>query len=154
MRERGQEEVGRGLLDTRELDTGLGDRHTFIGETGFTTADGELNWDADLDIGVLKRLKPPQSPRKLGDLPSLMAFLATFDMTPTGRAVASNLGMARSRLGNAFDQELHGALFGPTSAHHSLMNNGVEEALVEPVFITEAKTLLEHVTGNHGLFRS
>lgn len=150
-----KEEVGRGLLEDLSLDLEQGERRTFLGETGFTGPAGALVWDTELTTEMLEKMPEPVGPIPYEQLTSLKRFADTFDVSPVGRVIARSLDLSPAHAGAALEQKIHGAVFGPTSAFQAVRNGSTQDsAMLEPIFVTEAKVLLEHVTNNQGLFRA
>lgn len=151
-----KQEVGRGLLLPALIDREpQDDRSTIVGDTGFPGPGGELGWDSTIDLATLRALKPPASAVSLDSLENLNLFIRTFDADPAGRKAARALGIGPSRLDHALRDRIHTRLFGPQSAWKATQSADGSvnaAALLEPFFITEAKALLEHVTGHNNLF--
>jgi hypothetical protein len=139
-----KEEVGRGLLAQSALegnprDDGiglldLGEASVTVGETGY----GELKWSDKLSADVLRQLPTTLPP--VSELKELQNFVQTF----------------KDNVATTFDLDnLHeGAYRDQLEQHLFQRNRGEREGdiLVEPLFITELKVLLEMLTGNDKLF--
>lgn len=148
-----KQEVGRGLLvQTLEQQLEPDDRVTIVGEDGFSDASHELKWSDDLTFDVLRGLREPPAPRPLDSLTHLRAFVAAFQGDPAAKKAAQALGLKPASLDAGLRDRVHDQLFGPASAWNAMHSGGTQERLLEPFFITEAKALLEHLTGNHDLF--
>jgi hypothetical protein len=154
-----KQEVGRGLLLRAVGDeTSDSNRSTFVGEAGLTIAGRPLRWDEPLDFDTLRAIEVPSTPIEVEALTTLNAFVGTFETDATTKQVARALGISPKILTRQFRDRVHTSLFGPHSAWNATRqagNAGQEgSALLEPFFVTEAKTLLEHATGNPNLFAS
>jgi hypothetical protein len=151
-----KQEVGRGLLTPLTHDgRAASERETFIGESGFFAAQ-ELGWDDPLTIDVLRRLKRPESRFPAEQLAVLRKFIETFSKNPAAQTAATTLNIQAAILDRELRDKIVNRLFGPGSAWAQAQTPGAtgDHALLEPFFIVEAKTLLEHATGNHQLFAS
>jgi hypothetical protein len=148
-----KQEVGRGLLaenvlqgqttDSPGLQTNEPPSVT-VAESGY----GDLNWSDDLDG---ERLMQIRGVPEFSDLLELNAFLGTFETASSTRRAASSLGIRVKPA--AFLENLRQRLFGMSAGSVTgLLRAGGENALIEPLFITEAKVLLETATGNPVLF--
>lgn len=152
-----KEEVGRGLLAESELQgnprgtqIGLVDPNppsVTVGETGY----GTLKWDGELSPETLRQL-PDNTLPPMDDLKELKAFLEAFKQGRATRGAAAELklntlspGQFRSRL----LQRLFGAAKGCIISD---IKKNDADALLEPLFITETKVLLEAATGSIELF--
>jgi hypothetical protein len=154
-----KQEVGRGLL-LRDVGGEASDsnRTTFVGEAGLTISGRPLRWDEPLDFDTLRAIEAPGAPTELESLTTLHAFVAAFDSNATTRQIARSLGISPQIFTRQLRDRLHTSLFGPHSAWADTRREGGTgqdgSALLEPIFVTEAKTLLEHATGNQNLFAS
>lgn len=151
-----KQEVGRGLLAQGiSPDSGNDDRVTFAGERGFFGVNGELDWAANLDMEALRALRKPESPTDLSKLEMLNGFVDAFEATTLSRKVARALGISRAALTPTLRNRIHERLFGPQGMWAASQAKGAaaEDALIEPIFIVEAKTLLATVSGHHDLFK-
>ncbi len=148
-------EVGAGLL-APPLDFGVParERLTFIGESGFESAEGPLAWNAELGSESLCAVLRPEQPVDLAQLEELQRFLGAFEDGEGPRTIARALGITRASLNLELRNRIHEKLFGPHSAWQACSGPGspADQTLLEPFFIMEAKALLEHVTGRPGLF--
>lgn len=148
-----KQEVGRGLLAPLVGDT-TARRHrtTFVGETGFFGENG-AGWDTELGVQALAALQPPAQPVPFEQLAHITRFAEVFEKEPVAESFARALGIAPARLDLKLRDRIHDRLFGPQSAWRAAQSAGAgDQSMLEPFFVVEAKTLLEHVTGNHSLF--
>ncbi len=152
-----KEEVGQGLLHRldKELPAPF-NRETYFGENGFAAAGGDgFAWTDTLNSKNLVQIAPPQ-PLNVGRLDQLGAFVRAFDQTTGGREMAHALGIKPDVLeSRAFRDQLHEHLFGPTSAYATARRRDASQSdmsMLEPLFVEEARTLLEFTTGNGHLF--
>jgi hypothetical protein len=151
-----KEEVGRGLLaesalkaDPDSQESGLinlGPVRVLVGEEGYSG----LNCFDELDEEVFAAL-PLEAP-KYHDLKELRHFVHTFVNSNSTREAAQVLGLTVEEP-TAFRANLIERLFGTAKGRvrYDLVNHP-EEALLESLFITEIKVLLETITKNHRLF--
>lgn len=149
-----KQEVGRGLLSPCVGDiTADAERTTFFGEDGFVGDPGE-GWKTQLGFDALSALEAPAQPVGFDRLTHISRFVEVFTTDPAARSFARALGITRERLDLELRDRIHDRLFGPQSAWRSVHRAGEEgdQTMLEPFFVIEAKTLLEHVTGNIGLF--
>lgn len=149
-----KQEVGRGLLATAVPggDTST-DRITFVGESGFNGPDGELKWSEELTFDKLATVVSPPEPIDLSSLTYLRAFVAAFDADPAAKKAAKALGITPTKLDLHLRDQIHNRIFGTQGSWTAAQAAGMrDDALLEPFFITEAKVLLEEVTGNRSLF--
>ena len=149
-----KQEVGRGLLRPLTTDpTANHQRETFLGESGFSAGE-PLSWDALLTFDVLRTIEPPLGHLETSQLKQLAGFLAAFENNEAAKQAARALGIGPNVLDNTVRDAIYNRLFGPDSAWHSAQQAGgtLDHSLLEPFFMVEAKTLLEHVTDNHHLF--
>jgi len=139
-----KQEVGRGLLIDRSLHVMNHSNNASIfdisvppvtvGEAGFAGVE----WDSNLSFEILSSIKNSLPP--LDQLKELHHFAASIskwninDVLPTGGDLQKII--LSDRFGNTLRQRLADNLAG-----------GRDAALVEPLFITEAKCLLEITTG-------
>lgn len=169
--EHAKEEVGQGILLASEeawvRNRELSDQHhsTFLGESGLPERDGEaLDWSSTLTPETLGRLAEPDRPLPLASYAHLMRFLEPFRGDERTLAV---IGDALQLRGEVLDDDLrrrlHQRLYGTKSPwsrwrtyreHEGESDDGDRrpDLLLEPFFVTEARTLLEHATGNPQLF--
>jgi hypothetical protein len=151
-----KQEVGRGLLLESVSDSPNDDeRNTFVGETGFQLIDGPVTWDASLTFATLQTIPQPTPPTDLAKLTNLQLFVRTILDAPAAQAMARGLGVRSSILNKELRDQIHTRLFGPASAWSAVQEkagNREGQMLLEPFFVTEAKVLLEHATGNKNLF--
>ncbi|WP_457652841.1 hypothetical protein [Rhodocaloribacter sp.] len=149
-----KQEVGRGLLRPLTTDpTSNHQRVTFLGESGFSTGD-TLPWHAPLSFDVLRTIEPPSGHLETSHLEQLAGFLNAFENDEAAAEAARALGIGPNVLDNTLRDAIYNRLFGPDSAwHRAQQEDGtLDHSLLEPFFIVEAKTLLEHVTDNYHLF--
>ena len=153
--QRPKEEVGRGLLAESHLQGNPKDKiiglldpnppSVTVGETGY---EG-LSWDGELNPTRLLQLPDGVVPA-MKDLQELNTFMEAFK-TAT-QSAANELGL-ESVTARAFQTRLLQRLFG--SSKGSIITDirtNDEDALMEPLFITELKVLLETTTKNNELF--
>jgi hypothetical protein len=149
-----KQEVGRGLLAPRVSNAQAPrDRITFLGEDGFTPEGGE-GWKTKLGFDTLSALQAPGQSVPFERLTHISRFVEVFATDPVARNFARALGITRERLDGKLRDRINDRLFGPQSAWRAARVSGGEgdDSLLEPFFVVEAKALLEHATGNHGLF--
>lgn len=151
-----KEEVGRGLLAESKLEgkqreeIGLVDTRpptVTVGETGYHG----LAWDGELDSSVLLHL-PKNVVPPVKDLRELSTFREAF-RTSKATEAASRVLKLDSVSDSKFQSHLLQRLFG--SAKGSIIDDVQDrpkDALLEPLFITEIKVLLETSTDNAKLF--
>jgi hypothetical protein len=149
-----KQEVGRGLLSTAvaggETST---DRTTLVGESGFNGPNGQLIWSDELTFDKLAAVVLPPEPTDLSALTHLQAFVAAFESEPAARKAAKALGLTPAKLNLHLRDQIHNRIFGAQGPWAASRDTGLrDDALLEPFFITEAKVLLEEVTGNRALF--
>lgn len=142
-----KEEVGRGLLLEGELDMNNNKPEDIFSEGAVVTAAEEgyegLKWDSDLGYEQLSKVKDSIP---LNDkLRELNHFAKTFSQSKLTAVVASELGMDRFLNGSGFRDALRQRLY-------DNLEGGKDFALIEPLFITEVKALLESMTGRNNLF--
>lgn len=144
-----KEEVGRGLLIEGQFEVGRGGgpggmfaeagATVTVGEQGY----GELPWHGNLGYEELLRAKdnvPPQERMTL-----FRHFVQIFSSTPRTRDIAAKLRLAEHFHSVNFRDALRQRLA-------DNLRGGNDRALIEPLFITEAKVLIELVAGQQGLF--
>jgi hypothetical protein len=152
-----KQEVGRGLLAESSLRAGqdtanqgglvnLNPPTVTVGEEGY----GGLKWDAELDGKTLAALAP-QVP-DYSSLKELGNFVNAFVNSVSTRDAAQVLGLS-AREPADFRANLKERLFGTARGYvvYDLLHYP-DEALLESLFITEAKVLLETITKNPSLF--
>ncbi len=154
---RPKEEVGRGMLADNSIEGNSGRRmglensksHTVtVGETGYQG----LNWDPDLSPESLLAL-PGNTVPAMQDLKELDAFLTAFKNCRVTREAADVLGFSKVTP-VSFLNNLKRRLFGMGRGSIILdLRDDRNDALLEPLFITELKVWLETVTGNDKIFR-
>lgn len=153
-----KQEVGRGLLaesalegiDRQQSSGGLAvltPPTVTVGEEGFTG----LKWDDNLNIDHLRNLKPPVPSYDL--LVEIKNFIESFVQGPSTNAAAKLFGLELRPPPNFIDA-LEERLFGAAQGRivYDLQHHP-DEALLEPLFITEVKVLLETVASNTELFK-
>lgn len=151
-----KEEVGRGLLAESRLEgkkkeeIGLVDTRpptVTVGETGYHG----LAWNGELDSAALLQL-PKNVVPDMKDLHELSAFREAFKTSEATRAAWHVLRLDEVT-DSKFQSNLLQRLFG--AAKGSVVDDVQDrpkDALLEPLFITEIKVLLETATGNDKLF--
>lgn len=148
-----KEEVGRGLLAENELQGNLKEKQlglldpttpsVTVGETGY----GNLKWDDKLTPEAIRQL-PPNTIPAMDELKELNAFLKAFNEGDVTKAAALELNLDKV-VATQFRTRLLQRLFG--SAKGCIVSDvkkSNDDALIEPLFITEIKVLLETVTQN------
>jgi hypothetical protein len=155
--EKPKQEVGRGLLAESKLQGNPGEAQVglidpsppsvTVGETGY----GQLTWNQELTapalIGMPENIVPAMS-----DLKELTTFLREFKQARSTRAAAVELNLDKVSPGS-FRERLLQRLFGTAKGCIvSDVKNAREDALLEPLFITEIKVLLETATPNLTMF--
>lgn len=154
---RPKEEVGRGLLALSALQgnpkskgIGLVDPNppsVTVGETGYQG----LQWNAELNPASLTQL-PKNTVPPIKDLLELTAFIKAFEQGSATQAAAKELKIDTVSP-NLFNSKLIQRLFGTTKGCVVTdIENNDPDALLEPMFITEAKVLLETATQNAEIF--
>jgi hypothetical protein len=152
-----KQEVGRGLLADSKLKAEnrnsnqeglitLDPPSVTVGEDGYSN----LKWDDELNRSVIASL-PRQVPA-YNDLKELKNFVTSFVQSTSTKPAAKLLGLTIAEPRN-FRDNLKERLFG--SARGRILydlTNYPDDALLEPLFITEVKVLLETVSGNPQLF--
>jgi hypothetical protein len=155
--EKPKQEVGRGLLaesklqgNSREAQVGLIDPSppsVTVGETGYEN----LDWNNELTSQALRTL-PENTVPAMSDLKELTTFLDVFKQARSTKAAAVELKLDKVSPGS-FRERLLQRLFGNAKGCIvSDVKNDSEDALVEPLFITEIKVLLETATPNLSMF--
>jgi hypothetical protein len=151
-----KEEVGRGLLAKSRLEgiqreeVGLVDSKqptVTVAETGYRG----LNWNGVLDASALLQL-PDNTTPPMDKLEELRAFRRAFATAETTKATSAELGLD-GVTDAQFQTRLRQRLFG--AAEGSIVSDvkeRPEDALLEPLFITEVKVLIEAATSNPKLF--
>src|SRR5262249_43959873 len=144
-----KQEVGRGLLAESRLegqsdDGGLGlsdlDPPVTVGESGYAG----LEWNGTLTTAVLKKMSLNDLPG-IEQLTELNAFVDAFKTGQTTSAAAIELGL--EKIDSSFKDHLKERLFG--QAKGRIVTDIINEdpdALIEPLFVTEVKVLLETCT--------
>ncbi len=154
---RPKQEVGRGLLAESELQgsankrpIGLIDPNTpsvTVGETGY----GNLKWHDKLTPEAIKEL-PVNTVPAMNELAELNAFLTVFKNGEATQAAAAELNLDKvspSQFRTKLLQRLFGAAKGCIVSD---VRRNDDDALIEPLFITEVKVLLETATQNIELY--
>jgi hypothetical protein len=152
-----KQEVGRGLLvknvlqgNARKDQVGLIDTSqpsVTVGETGYRN----LKWDSELTAQALRSL-PENTVPAMTDLKELATFLDVFKQARSTKAAALELGLDQVTP-RAFQERLLQRLFGNADGCIvSDVRRDSENALLEPLFITEIKVLLETATPNIKMF--
>lgn len=152
-----KEEVGRGLLADNSIEgnpkQGLGlsssnPPSVTVGETGYHG----LNWDGPLSSEMLLGL-PANTVPAMTVLEELNAFLTAFRNDPITSDAAKVLGFS-SVTPVSFENNLKRRLFGMgRGSIVADLRNYRDDALLEPLFITECKVWLETVTNNDKIFK-
>jgi hypothetical protein len=153
MSKRPKEEVGRGLLVESELQgsatgprLGLVDPNTpsvTVGEVGY----GTLKWNDKLTQAALEQL-PVNTVPPLQNLKELNTFLDAFRKGDATKAAAIELKLDTFSA-DVFRNNLLKRLFGNAKGCIiSDVRKNDHDALIEPLFITEIKVLLETATQN------
>lgn len=151
-----KQEVGRGLLAESALEgdpkgraLGIANPNppsVTVGESGYPG----LEWNAELSGEVLKKLPDNRVPATK-DLRELDAFLNAFKRGQTTRVAAEVLKL--DNISNQFQNRLLQRMFGAAKGCIvSDLRKNDPDALLEPLFITELKVLLETVTPGIDLF--
>jgi len=154
---RPKEEVGRGLLAESELQGSQKGRRiglidpsapsVTVGETGY----GKLKWDDSLTPETIKEL-PVNTVPAMADLTELNTFLSAFIKGEATSAAATELNLDKVSPAQ-FRTKLVQRLFGTAKGCIvSDVRKDDSDALIEPLFITEVKVLLETATQNIELF--
>jgi hypothetical protein len=145
-----KEEVGRGLLIERALQVGSRGNGT-VGmfseaEATVTVAEegyGELHWNGELgyqELGTIRSALPPVE--RLAELNNFVDSFAASALTSSIAECHGFKEIIKSRLyRNTLQQRISDNVIG-----------GRDKALIEPLFITEAKVLVEVMTGQDNLF--
>jgi hypothetical protein len=152
-----KQEVGRGLLvenflqgNPRQAQVGLIDPSqpsVTVGETGY----GGLDWNGELTAQALRDL-PESIVPAMNDLKELTTFLGVFKQARSTKAAASELNLGNVTHGS-FRERLLQRLFGNAKGCVvSDVKNDSEDALLEPLFITEIKVFLETATPSLTMF--
>jgi hypothetical protein len=144
-----KEEVGRGLLIERSLTADsrrqTGEMFSEAGATVTVAEDGYegLKWDDELTYEKLNSIK--------NNLPQTMAlrelkhFVDTFASSTLTRGISDHYGVTDIIANNFFRNTLQQRL-------SDNLEGGSDSALIEPLFITETKVLIEIMTGQDELF--
>jgi len=153
---RPKEEVGRGLLAESALQGKQGQHiglvnpstpSVTVGETGY----GDLAWDAELSPQAILQL-PANTVPDMAELKELNTFLNAFKSGAATKAAAFELGLDKVVAGR-FRTNLLKRLFGTAKGCIvSDIRKKDDDALLEPLFITEIKVLLETATQNIELY--
>jgi len=152
-----KEEVGSGLLAENDLQgnpkgeqIGLVDPNApsvTVGETGY----GTLQWDSELSPQALSQL-PDNTVPSMSDLQELNTFLEAFKRGRATSAAAAELNLHNVAPGQ-FRTRLLQRLFGASKGCIvSDIRRNDADALLEPLFITEIKVLLETASQNIEMF--
>jgi hypothetical protein len=148
-----KEEVGRGLLAENELQgsargprIGLIDSNeskATVGEVGY----GQLRWDDKLDPEALRAL-PQNTVPAMHELQELNTFLEAFKNGKATKVAALELGLDKVSA-RRFRNNLLRRFFGDSKGCIvSDVRKNANDALIESIFITEIKVLLETATDN------
>ena len=122
-------------------------------ELGAFVADGLVTLEGEAWRSRRSLAQPAFHRQSLERLTQISRFVDVFTTDPVARSFARALGITRERLDGKLRDTINHRLFGPQSAWRA-SQSGTEgdDTLLEPFFVIEAKALLEHTTGNHGLF--
>lgn len=149
-----KQEVGRGLLieneQLRVQDGQAGGSILIEAKETVTAAEdgyGELKWNENLTYEKLRAAaeRIPQNAAQLDRLKEISHFVKTFSESELTKGVAAVLNLGSYFPSNDYRDTLLERL-------NSNLQGGPGGALIEPLFITEAKALLEVLTGRTGLF--
>lgn len=151
-----KQEVGRGLLAESALRAAHnGAEGGLVNLEPPTVTAGEegykgLSWSTELNGKALTEL--PMEVPQYGDLKELNNFIDPFVKSVSTREAAKLLGLTTDEPPD-FRAKLKERLFGAARGRiaYDLVHHP-DEALLESLFITEVKVLLETVTKNHRLF--
>ena len=114
-----------------------------VGETGY----GDLKWDDKLTAEAIKQLPVNKVPA-LNELRELSNFLEVFKQEDVTKAAAVELKVSQVNAKQFCDHLLQ-RLFGTAKGCIvSDVRKNDDDALIEPLFITEIKVLLEVATQN------
>lgn len=151
-------EVGRGLLEmsVAGVDESPREHVTFLGETGFSTADEPIEWTSAVSLDDLAKLENPGNKLQPENLAVLRDFLAALRDTGPGRAIARALGCKHPEVTERLRGRILQKIFGPATAWAASRSDegqtSRDRAMLEPFFIMEAKAFLEDATDNPRLF--
>lgn len=153
-----KQEVGRGLLvknilqgNSRKAQIGLIDSSppsVTVAETGY----GNLDWNSELTLEAIANL-PENVVPAINDLKELTTFLNAFKQARSTRAAAVELNLDKVSAGS-FRERLLQRFFG--TAQGCIVTDvrkDTDNALLEPIFITEIKVLLETATPSINMFK-
>lgn len=144
-----KEEVGRGLLLDKDASAissvSSFDRETFVGEAGFTTGQRELGWKDPLSVDVLRNLDRPDRPSELSQRLALNAFVNVYFTDPLARQMGQALGIVPQAMNSNLRDRIHDQVYG--LVQRASVANASQRIVLEPMFVSEAKALLEHCTG-------
>jgi len=152
-----KEEVGRGLLADNTLEGNPNRRLGLENSSQPTVTTGEtgyhgLEWDKDLRGDDVLSL-PANSVPPMQELKELNAFLNAFYNNRITGAAAEVLDFPKVT-SVSFENNLKRRLFGDArGCVVSDLRRYRDDALLEPLFITELKVWLETATGNNKIFR-
>jgi hypothetical protein len=144
-----KEEVGRGLLIERKLKENsrlhTGEMFSEVSATVTVAESGYdgIEWDDDLSyekLSIIKNNMPDTSA-----LSELIHFVETFASSILTKGIADHYGMGHIITTDVFKATLEQRL-------SDNLGSGSDDALIEPLFITETKILMEIMTGEVGLF--
>jgi hypothetical protein len=144
-----KQEVGRGLLIEKNLDAAQHEQTVEVfAEAGPTVTVAEdgfpgLAWNDNLTYEKLKQIRHNIPPTE--HLAQLNHFVDTFSSSALTKAVSDRYGMKNLSSGKRFQDRLMQRL-------SDNLQGGEDRALIEPLFITETKILIELMTGQDGLF--
>lgn len=144
-----KEEVGRGLLIDRATQVNIANKQAgifseaeatvTIGEEGF----GDLHWNEILTYEKLNGIR--EFIPSVDKLSELNNFVNAFSASPLTGEIAAKHGMRELIRQPLFRNTLRQRI-------SDNLSDGPEKALIEPLFITEAKVLVELITGQDDLF--
>ncbi len=141
-----KQEVGRGLLVQYDLKArGDSDETDMIREKKATVTVGEdgypnLNWNDNLTFEKLKSLIESGFRPAPSSLRRLNHFIKVFSEFSLTQSLATEMGISKVFPSVDYRDAL-------ISAIHDNIRDGQHRALIEPLFITEVKVLIELVTG-------
>lgn len=144
-----KEEVGRGLLIERTLIVDQKNQsEEMFAEANATVTVAEdgfpgVSWSDNLNYELLKRLKDKLPPIK--KLLRLNHFVKAFSQSPLTNRVAAELHLMENLSKSTFRDTLENRL-------SDNLEGGQDKALIEPLFITETKVLIELMTDRLDLF--
>ena len=124
-----------------------------MGEEGFSQGAAPLAWNDELTVEVLRTLQAPERPEPMASFAIFERFLTVFEQDPTARSAARALGIDKKARSAACAAYVHTRLYGPESAWNAVKTGDETRIVLEPMFVTIAKAVLEHASGHADLFR-